>query len=260
MDDDQQAPTPQRFWPTLTHVLLLVAAVAVMVWLLLPRVGGGPSWRRETCTNNMRQLVLALHHYAQKYRSFPPAYVADANGKPMHSWRVLILPFLGEQSVYKEYDFSEPWNGPHNSRLLDQCPDVFRCPSATDERPSATNYVAVVGDATVWPGEKCVRFQDIRDGMSNTIALVEVGDSGINWMEPSDVSFDQAVVGINVDKKHGIHTNHAHMEMVSFADGSVRCLPDSISPATLRAILTIAGGETVYEDQSGNLVGRPPKQ
>ena len=66
MDDEQRAPTPQRFWRTLTQALLLVVAVAVLVWLLLPSVRSGPSWRRETCTNNMKQLVLALHNYAQR--------------------------------------------------------------------------------------------------------------------------------------------------------------------------------------------------
>ena len=61
-------------------------------------------------------------------------YVADATGRPMHSWRVLILPFLEQQSLYEQYDFREPWDGPNNIQLLGNMPDVFSCPSRSPAR------------------------------------------------------------------------------------------------------------------------------
>ena len=69
-----------------------------------------------------------MHDYHGKNKHFAPAYVADENGKPMHSWRVLLLPMLEQQALYESYDFDEPWNGPNNSRLLAQTPPSYQCP------------------------------------------------------------------------------------------------------------------------------------
>ena len=176
----------------------------------------------------------------------------------MHSWRVLILPFADETLLYKQYDFSEPWNGPHNARLANRIPHEYRCPAAREESlSSATNYLAVVGPATAWPGRKGVRFQDIKDGASDTVLLVEVADSTVNWMEPRDMTFERAVRGVNTDPRHGISSHHRGGANVSLADGSGRFLPDSVSPAALRTLLTLADGETIDDDEDGRLFMRP---
>ncbi len=175
----------------------------------------------------------------------------------MHSWRVLILPFLQYCDLYQHYDFSEPWNGPKNSLLAQRMPHVYRCPAAPEGNSAATSYVAIVGPATAWPGSKCVRFQDIKDGTSDTILLVEVADSTINWMEPRDMSFDRAVLGVNVDRRRGIGSHHRGGANVCLADSTGRFLPDSISPAGLRTLLTLADGETLDDDEDGRLFVRP---
>ena len=100
---------------------------------------------RATCANNLKQIGLALHAYYDRYGSFPPAYVADANGKPMHSWRVLILPFLEHHPLYRAYDFDEPWDGPNNSQLQAQKIREYRCPEDPSAAAGTTSYVAVVG-------------------------------------------------------------------------------------------------------------------
>jgi prepilin-type processing-associated H-X9-DG protein len=244
----------------LARLLLGVLAAMVLIWwLLLPSVGSHPGPRKQSvCFNNLKQISLALMNYDSRYGSLPPAYIADQNGKPMHSWRVLILPFLEQESLYKQYDFSEPWNGPHNSRLMEKCPTLFRCPSASNENRSATNYVAVVGDTTMWPNNRCVQFESIKDGAANTIMLVEVADSNINWMEPRDLSFDQATIGMNVDRRHGISSNHTGTINVAYADGHMTHLSDGVSSEALKALFTIAGGETIDEDQNGNPVIHQP--
>jgi hypothetical protein len=253
------APKPRRSGPTLADSVVIVAIVIVLICLLLPggNVIHGPR-RRSPCFNNLKQISLALQRYDARYGSLPPAYIADQNGKPMHSWRILILPFLEQEPLYKEYDFSEPWDGPHNSRLMQRCPKQFRCHEATNQNPSATSYVAVVGNTTMWPGNRGSRLEDIKDGTSNTIMLVEVADSDINWMEPRDLSFEQATKGVNVDKQHGISSNHAGIVCVAYADGHGTYLVDDVSSEALKALFTIAGGETVDEDQAGNLVVHPP--
>ena len=105
----------------------LVALVCFLIGvLLLPAVQSA----REAafcvvCSNNLKQIAMALHMYNEQYGSFPPAYIADENGNPKHGWRVLILPFLDEQALYDKYDFDEPWNGPNNSKLADSMPPVY---------------------------------------------------------------------------------------------------------------------------------------
>jgi len=83
--------------------------------------------------------------------------------------------------------------------------------------------------------------------MSNTVMLVEIADSDINWIEPRDMSFDRAIAGVNVDRQHGISSNHGNWAFFVFVDGSVRSLTEQMSPTTLKASLTIVGGETINE-------------
>jgi prepilin-type processing-associated H-X9-DG protein len=197
--------------------------------------------------NNLKQIGLALQSYHDTYKCFPPAYVADADGKPMHSWRVLLLPFFEEaglKRLYESYDFSEPWNGPHNSELSVEFPILF-CPSEEGDFLN-TSYVAVVGPETAWPDTAAMRIRGIRDGTSKTISVVEVANSGIHWMEPRDLTFEEALRGINVPgNKPGISSKHPGGANVLFCDGSVHFLSDKIPADTLRALLTANGSEDV---------------
>ena len=84
--------------------------------------------KRIVCSNNMRLLLLAMHNYETANREFPEATELDDAGKPMHSWRVKILPYIEQQALYDQYDFSQPWDSPTNIKLLDQMPDCFCCP------------------------------------------------------------------------------------------------------------------------------------
>jgi prepilin-type processing-associated H-X9-DG protein len=95
-----------------------------------------------------------------------------------------------------------------------------------------------------------VKFEEITDGISNTILLVEVHNSGIHWMEPRDLDASQMAMAINANPARkgvipGISSGHPGVAQAAMADGSVRALPDDTPPATVRAMLTIAGGETV---------------
>jgi Protein of unknown function (DUF1559) len=68
---------------------------------------------------------LAVANYHETYGCFPPAYLANRDGKPMHSWRVLILPFLAQQELYRAYNFDEPWNGPNNRNLESRIGNIY---------------------------------------------------------------------------------------------------------------------------------------
>ena len=194
-------------------------------------------------------IALALEDYHATHGSYPPAYVPGADGKPAHSWRVLLLPYVGGYDVYKRYDFNEPWDGPHNRLLADEMPDAYRCPAA-EERGPHTNFVAVVGPETPWPGETPISREEIKN-TSATILVVEVADSDINWMEPRDLTLAEASTGVNKNRRRGISSNHDGGAMCGLA-GKAGFLPNDISPDLLRARLTVKGGELLtYEQDLG---------
>ena len=138
-------------WGVLIVVGLIIAA------LLMPAVTF-ECRRRPVCMENLRQIGIALQAYHDNYQCFPPAYIADDRGRPMHSWRVLLLPFLDQRDLYAEYRFDEPWDGPHNSKLHDRVVANYRCPGGRDDPTSPnetdTCYVVVVGPHTAFPGDR----------------------------------------------------------------------------------------------------------
>jgi hypothetical protein len=223
----------------LTAVILLGLAMVVLPAIDAARKGS----QRHKCANNLKHIAIALHMYHEDHGSLPPAFVADESGRPMHSWRVLILPYLEEKALYDQYRFDEPWNGPNNRKLADTTLEVFNCPW-DQERPSPmTSYVAVVGPSTAWPGSEPAAFSDILDGTSNTLLVVEVADSGVHWMEPRDLHVVQMAPTVNPKGGQGISSRHPGGASAVWADGGCTYLPESISGEDLEAVLTIAGGE-----------------
>jgi hypothetical protein len=231
----------------LTRWSLVVGFISIiaLILLLLPPIQGPPDGggRAGSCANNLRNIALALQQYESVNGSFPPAYIADANGNPMHSWRVLLLPYLELKNLYNLYHFDEPWDGPNNSQLHGTRVRLFTCPSDIMSRTN-TSYVVVTGPKTMWPGAKTTKMSDLKDGAANTIMLVEVHNSGIHWMEPRDLDIAQMSLVINSPAVPSISSGHsggfAHVVMAS---GQTKKLKDNTSPKALTAALTIAGGE-----------------
>ncbi|HUY93010.1 MAG TPA: DUF1559 domain-containing protein [Pirellulales bacterium] len=248
------APPPKKSSAPIIIVVLaacLVGAVAcggVLIALLLPAVQAArEAARRSQCSNNLKQIGLALQNYADVYKEFPPQYLADENGKPMHSWRVLILPYMEQQALYDQYDFNEAWDGPHNSQLAAQMPAVFRCPSdpVTATGGTITSYVGVSGPGTIFDGPKSANFANITDGLSNTLAVVEFAGGGVHWMEPRDLDASQLSGIVSPPDGQNISSYHPGGANAEFADGHAQFLSSSIDLQFLRALTTVAGGENV---------------
>jgi hypothetical protein len=247
MTEPTTTPKRRRRW--LQSSLLsafVVTAIALVAGTLVSAVRSArDTANRITCQGRRIQMIgMALQQYHGRFGCFPPAYVADRNGQPMHSWRVLILPYLECHDLYSRYDFAEPWDGPKNRLLRTEMPDVYRCPCYRGQKASATNYVAVVDPTTAWPGDRALAVSEIADGTSHTVLLVEIDDSDITWTEPRDMSLAQATDGVNVDRQHGISSNHADGAMVGLADGSSFALPNDADPEAIKAWLTINGKES----------------
>jgi hypothetical protein len=233
-------------WP---EVVTIVAIVAVLIGLMLPAVQSGPrASRRNQCLNNQRQITLALFAYHNDKGCFPPAYVADENGKPMHSWRVLILPYLDRTDLFQAYDFKEPWDGPHNRLLADKMPSVFACPSNPDA-PNCTGYALLVGPHAFSSGPTGRTIDEISsaDGAATTLMLVEAANAKINWLEPRDLNVEEMSFVINKSSQE-ITSHHAGAAVVSYCDGRTSTQPFDIKPEALKALTTVDGHEQMDEN------------
>ena len=189
---------------------------------------------------------MAVANYHEAYGCFPPAYVADRNGKPMHSWRVLILPFLEQHEIYNAYHFDEPWNGPNNRKLASRIGNIYLRSGLDSNQIQTTSFVAVVGPQTMWPGSEPRSSKDLGDGTRDTLMVVEVPDGQFFWMEPTDLEFDSMSFKINDGSGRGLGSRLGGARVVS-AGGNVRTLPDNYDRNKLRAMLTANGGERIEE-------------
>ena len=250
---DTPPEPPRRPWYRLSVAsvlrinIVLCCVLAALVWLGRAIGDAREGARRSQCISNLKQIGLALLNYKEVYGCFPPAHVDDLTGKPMHSWRVLILPMLEQSALYNAYDFSEPWDGPGNRRLIGMMPGIYACPSRYDPsgRAHMTSFVAVTGPGTLFPGGDGVTSADITDGAAVTIAITETETMDIPWTEPRDLDARTMSMIINDMKRASISGQHTFGANASFADDSIHFLRNEIAPAELSALMTIAGKEGI---------------
>ncbi|RCS40671.1 DUF1559 domain-containing protein [Bremerella cremea] len=153
---------------------------------------------------NMKRLVLAFHKYYDANGKMPPAYTKDENGNPLTSWRVLILPYIGEQAIYDQYDQTKPWDSPENLRLSKSTPAGLVNPLIANATSGLTPFVGVVGPKTALNTEKPLRYQDISDGLINTAVFIEDLNHPVIWSQPTDLSPEELLARSSFeDNVHG---------------------------------------------------------
>lgn len=165
-----------------------VATTGILVGMLLPAIQQArEAARRAQSMNNLRQIALACLNYESSRGEFP-RNILDEEGRPLLSWRVRILPFLEQQALYDQFHLDEPWDSPHNSRLLSQVPEPFKNPNSPD--PTRTVYQGFAGEGAMFSGKR-VTIGSIVDGTSNTILCVESDPvEAVDWTRPTDLFFD----------------------------------------------------------------------
>jgi len=182
-----------------------IATVCLVALILIGMSGpaylsirSSPRWLH--CQNNMRQCLVAMHNYESANGHFPPAWTVDEQGNKTHCWRVLILPFIDEQALYDQYDFNEPWDGPNNSKLANQMPQVYQCPSAPNSK-NETPYKLVSDPAAFFDGDSRRGLKDVVEDASSMIVMVE--DSNVvNWMKPDGISIEDAIHCLSTEGRH----------------------------------------------------------
>ncbi len=240
----QKRPVPRVRVLALVIVLAVLIGLGVGLYKAIRAAREAAIAAVSQCPLN--QLQLALVNYHHLHGCLLPAYIADEDGTPMHSWRVLILPFVDEQALYDAYNFDEPWNGPSNSKLFDKMPGTFHIRSEPFST-SVTNVVAIVGPGTAFPGPRTTRWKEFTDGRDNTILLAEIANSDIIWLEPRDLHVEQMSFTVNDESKPSISCSRRRGPYVVFADRiHVHRISASLRPETLKALTTIAGGEKLY--------------
>lgn len=194
---------------------------------------------RQIAINNMKHIMLALHNYLDVNGHFPPPVLTGPDGKTPYSWRVAILPYIEQTSLYERYKFDEPWDSENNKRVLEQMPPVLRDLTAEPDSKN-TSYFALVGAETCF-GErdgKGTRLAEILDGTANTIMVVEA-KRDVPWTKPEDIVYDSArpMLGLG-----GIRPADF---LTGFADGSVHAVSKTIDDEVLQKLITRADGKSV---------------
>ncbi len=197
------------------------------------------SSRQRTRIHNFKAVALALLNHESARKRLPGPAIRDKDGKPLLSWRVRILPYLDQQSLYRQFHLDEPWDSPHNLGLLKKMPSEYgdqAYPALA--REGKTTVVAPVGAKTVFDTTEGVKYRDITDGTSKTILIVEApADRAVPWTKPEDWEVDMA------HPKRGLERTDRDRFIAAYCDGSVSVIPVSVDEKTLRENLTRDGGE-----------------
>jgi hypothetical protein len=220
--------------------------IDVLASLYVPSIDAAKGAKhRLDCCNNMQRITLAMLLYHAEHGTLPPAYSVDASGKPLHSWRVLLLPYLGDAELAKLYGqirLDEPWDSEHNRQFHEHCPNLYRCPTCESRmQPGDTAYCVILGDKTPFGaggiGKSLSGFGPESGGM---ILVAETRGPG-HWMNPNfDLTFDEAKTGINGVAQSGSVTGSFHTGGANFGlrNGAVNFYSETIVPEVWERVLT----------------------
>lgn len=201
--------------------------------------------RRNLRMNNFMQIMLGMLNYEASKRTFPPAAIHDAEGRPLLSWRVAILPHLGPEAfeLYKQFRLNEPWDSPHNIVFVQRMPKVFADPDpklAELARAGKTTFQVPVGPETIFYKKEGTTVREITDGLSHTLALIEVvPERAVEWTKPADWQVDLQ------NPLDGVRRPDRDVFTTGWGDGHAEAMRNDIDPALFRACLTRGGGEVL---------------
>lgn len=205
---------------------------------------------RTDSANRMRQMVLAMHNYHDANGALPARFAMDAEGNPLLSWRVHILPYIEQNDLYQQFHLDEPWDSEHNKTLVDQMPSDYSHPSLKLES-GHTVYMAPQGPGAIMIDPESsveergnpvgTRFEDVRDGTSQTALLLETSaENAVIWSKPDDYKWEDQMRpenGLCDAWKSGVN--------VALADGSVQFFTFEKLADIFEALVKSSDGEVI---------------
>lgn len=234
--------------------VLVVVAVGSVVFAVA-RIGGTTlaqvqlNRMRQRDADNLSAIAKAFNAYAADHGVYPPPMVADDQGRPLHSWRVLILPYLGYSDLYNQYDFDRPWDV--NADAIYTIPREYQGLGGVGFT-FESHYYLVVGPGTLFPTPtSSLGPRQIDDGANKTVLIVESRqDNAVtaNWMEPVDLDIRSMQLTIGGGTGTEIGGGYEDGAMIATADGRSHFLRSNVSPQEISALLSPAGGEPLPDD------------
>jgi len=199
----------------------------------------------KQASENMKNVLLAVHNFESAYGHLP-ADIVDGDGKAILSWRVMILPYLEEDELYRKFKLDEPWDSKANKELIESIPKIYTPVRGKPKEKGMTFLRGFVGKDAFFEAGRKLRIADIfgGDGASNTVAVVEAGEPCL-WTKPEDLPFD---ADKDLPKLGGQFDGDFHVGM---ADGSVRLVDGkSFVPKAFKAAITCSSGEVIDEEKA----------
>lgn len=250
---------------TLVELLVVIAIIGLLIALLLPAVQAArEAARRMSCTNNLRQMGIGLHHYHDALQSFPPGGIErrDAmhpKGRQM-AWSALLLPFLEQKAIHDQIDFGKAFDAKENATAAAMIVPTYLCPSVPRKSDLAQgrgpcDYGGIYGERISGPNappkgvmlyDRAIRIRDITDGTSHTLVVSEDSDwQDGQWINALNV-FDQAyAINQAPPYENDIRSKHPGGANGLCCDGSVRFLKETLPLPTLAALCTREGSEVI---------------
>lgn len=196
---------------------------------------------RLRASNNLKAIALAFDNYEAAGGRLPAQAIYTPDGKPGLSWRVMLLPYLDQSELYKQFKLDEAWDSPHNKKLIARMPWMYEIPGRKQSSPGQTFFQVFHGKGAVFDGKDGIKFEDITDGRANTFLVVEAGKA-VPWTKPEDIPFDPA------KKLPRLGGSFRGVFLAAFCDGAVRPVSDTVSEDVLKAMITRNGGEKLGDD------------
>ena len=199
--------------------------------------------RRAESEKNLKEIAFVMLQYNVAKKRLPQRATFDKDGKPLLSWRVEILPYLDRADLYEQFNRNEPWDSPHNKKLIPLMPKIYRNPNNPAPTADGTSdYVVPTGPGSIFEGQNRKSPDTIRDGPRYTMMVVEINpDKAVIWTKPDDLDYDTSNPKANLGKAHPGGFNAA------FADGHVQFLKSSLKDKTLLQLFQMKDRELFNE-------------
>jgi competence protein ComGC len=230
---------PQKRTARLIEIGVILIIIVGLIALLIPSVlAAREISKRPRCNNMLRQLGIAMWHYQDVYNSLPPVYTVNSEGKPLHSWRVLLLPFLEQQSLYAQIRLHESWDSEYNRQFWKQMPFCFYCPEkkhrecflvshypiyfpdssygATEEQ---CDYSVLTGTNALFSDTECRSLDSLSQEEKSKTLLVVERKTPVCWMNPTQELKSETEIG---SSKHSVPN-------ILYADGSTNTYDSHVS-------------------------------